>query len=151
MFKKLKAMAPANVELLGYLPHDQMKKLMQRAKGFVFAAEEDFGIMPVEAQACATPVIAYQRGGSLETVIDGVTGCFFEQQESDSIVEAIEHFEACYQHFDLTAVRRHAEYFRPERFRQQMFDLVELEWAQRSTRRRQPYTAEMNTKLRSPH
>ena len=144
MYKKLKAIAPANVELLGFLPHDRLKKLMQHAKGFVFAAEEDFGIMPVEAQACATPVIAYHRGGSLETVIDGVTGCFFEHQEPSSIVAAIEHFEAIHKHFDLSAVRRHAEYFRPERFRQQMFDFVELEWERRSARRSKPYTAALN-------
>ena len=147
MYKKLKSIAPNNVELIGFQPHDRLKKLMQQAKGFVFAAEEDFGIMPVEAQACATPVIAYERGGSLETVVDGVTGCFFSEQEPESIVDAIEHFEATQSHFDLSAIRRHAEYFRPERFRQQFSEFAELEWARRHSRRRRPHTAEFKPEL----
>ena len=67
-FKKIQEIAGDNVQLLGYQPDDVLRKYMQHAKAFVFAAEEDFGITPVEAQACGTPVIAYGRGGALETV-----------------------------------------------------------------------------------
>ncbi|MFG0288419.1 MAG: glycosyltransferase family 4 protein [Rhodopirellula sp. JB044] len=140
MFKSLKANCPPNVELLGYLQHDRMSKLMQNAKAFVFAAEEDFGITPVEAQACATPVIAYGRGGSLETVIDGVTGCFFAEQTPQSIAAAVDSFESQAGQFDLTQIRRHAEGFRPERFRKELSDFVEAEWAKfDGHRRHQPH------------
>src|SRR3546814_10558734 len=71
--KVVQAAAP-NIQLLGHQPFAVLKDFMQRARAFVFAAEEDFGIVPIEAQACGTPVIAYSKGGSLETVADGKTG-----------------------------------------------------------------------------
>jgi glycosyltransferase involved in cell wall biosynthesis len=138
MYKQLKAKCPSNVELLGYQPHDKLKAFMQRAKAFVFAAEEDFGIMPVEAQACATPVIAYGRGGSLETVVDGVTGCFFDEQTPESVVAAVDAFEAEEANYDLSAIRRHAEFFRPERFQEEIVDFVDEEWEKFLDRRRRP-------------
>lgn len=73
-FNKIKRKAGSNVQLLGYKKLDEMKGYLQRAKAFIFAAEEDFGITPVEAQACGTPVIAYGKGGILETVAEGKTG-----------------------------------------------------------------------------
>ncbi|MCM2370993.1 glycosyltransferase [Aporhodopirellula aestuarii] len=150
MFKSLQANCPANVELLGYVPHDRMSKLMQGAKAFVFAAEEDFGITPVEAQACATPVIAYGRGGSLETVVEGVTGCFFEEQSSRSIVAAVDAFEREYRHYDLAATRRHAEGFRPERFRQELGDFIAKEWSKfDASRRHKTIQSNPNTHPRS--
>ncbi|WP_417739203.1 glycosyltransferase [Rosistilla oblonga] len=128
MFKTLKANCPDNVELLGYLPHEKMLRLMQGAKAFVFAAEEDFGITSVEAQACATPVIAYGRGGSLETVVEGVTGCFFEEQVPESVAVAVDAFEQQQSQFDLQATRKHAEGFRPERFRAELAEFIDSEW-----------------------
>ena len=96
-FEKTKAIAGANIELLGYQPFDVLKEKMQKAKAFVFAAEEDFGITPVEAQACGTPVIAYGQGGALETVRgldkENPTGLFFEAQTVDSIVQTVKKFE----------------------------------------------------------
>ncbi|QDS91250.1 GDP-mannose-dependent alpha-(1-6)-phosphatidylinositol monomannoside mannosyltransferase [Rosistilla ulvae] len=139
MYKTLKANCPANVELMGYLPHERMSQLMQGAKAFVFAAEEDFGITSVEAQACATPVIAYGRGGSLETVVEGVTGCFFEEQVPQSVADAVDAFERQQDQFDLQATRCHAEGFRPQRFRAELAELVDAEWAKfAETRRRRP-------------
>ncbi|QDV71805.1 GDP-mannose-dependent alpha-(1-6)-phosphatidylinositol monomannoside mannosyltransferase [Rosistilla carotiformis] len=136
MYKTLKANCPANVELMGYLPHERMSQLMQGAKAFVFAAEEDFGITSVEAQACATPVIAYGRGGSLETVVEGVTGCFFEEQIPQSVADAVATFENHQDHFDLKATRQHAEGFRPERFREELANFVDSQWAQFVVNRR---------------
>ncbi|KAA5544745.1 glycosyltransferase family 4 protein [Adhaeribacter rhizoryzae] len=92
-FNKIKAKASANIELLGYQPFEVLKSYMQRAKAFVFAAEEDFGIIPVEAQACGTPVIAYNRGGVKETVINLETGVFFQKQKTASIIAAVSEFE----------------------------------------------------------
>ena len=120
-FKKIQEIAGDNVQLLGYQPDDVLRKYMQHAKAFVFAAEEDFGITPVEAQACGTPVIAYGRGGALETVrgygqgADDATGVFFGEQTVESIKEAVEHFEqvsiAC------EACRKNAERFGVEAFK----------------------------------
>lgn len=97
--KKIAALVAAapNIEYLGFVEDNGLVNLMQNAKAFVFAAEEDFGIIPVEAQACGTPVIAYGRGGSLETV-NGLnsscpTGVFFNEQKIDSILAAISQFE----------------------------------------------------------
>jgi glycosyltransferase involved in cell wall biosynthesis len=101
---------------------------MQRAKAFVFAADEDFGITPVEAQACGTPVIAYGRGGVTETVIDGETGLFFNEQTPASLNAAVERFESMATTFEPELIRKHAEQFGIERFRREMLELVEREW-----------------------
>lgn len=96
-FAKTKEIAKANVVMMGYQPFEVLKEKMQKAKAFVFAAEEDFGITPVEAQACGTPVIAYGIGGALETVCgldsDKSTGVFFKEQNVANIVEAVNMFE----------------------------------------------------------
>ncbi len=92
-YEKIKAIAKENITLMGYQPLDVLKEKMQHAKAFVFAAEEDFGITPVEAQACGTPVIAYGKGGALETVKENITGVFFEKQTVKGISEAVEKFD----------------------------------------------------------
>ncbi len=95
--QRVKAAAGPNVEVLGYQPSSVLVDLMQRAKAFIFAAEEDFGITPVEAQACGTPVIAFGRGGAVETVrgLDHSrpTGLFFDRQEPQAIADAVLAFE----------------------------------------------------------
>ncbi|WP_123041927.1 glycosyltransferase family 4 protein [Cohnella candidum] len=96
-FAKIKAKAKPNVTMLGYQPCDVLRKHMQKARAFVFAAEEDFGIAPVEAQSCGTPVIAYGRGGVLETVRGlgqaNPTGVFFPEQTVHSLIQAVHDFE----------------------------------------------------------
>lgn len=123
---KVRAKAGPNVTLLGYQPFEVLRDHMQRAKAFVFAAEEDFGIAPVEAQACGTPVVAFGRGGATETVAAGETGIFFQEQSVESLITAIEEFEKL--RFDPQRVRRNAEHFSAERFRQEFAALVEREW-----------------------
>jgi hypothetical protein len=98
--------------------------MMGRAKAFVFAAEEDFGISVVEAQACGTPVICFGKGGVLDSVIAGKTGLFFERQTAESIESAVETFETIQDSFDPVQIRSHAESFSAERFRRQFEDLV---------------------------
>jgi hypothetical protein len=103
---------------------------MQQAKAFVFAAEEDFGITPVESQACGTPVIAFGKGGAMETVVvsDDVslaTGIFFAEQTVESLVEAVQRFEARSPGFSPHACRRQAERFSIERFRREFELYVE--------------------------
>lgn len=113
-----------NVEYLGYQSTDNLICLMRSARAFVFAAEEDFGIVAVEAQACGTPVIAYARGGALETVQDGETGVFFHEQTQDAIIEAVERFEhSC--GIDARKCRRNAERFSESQFCQSFSALVD--------------------------
>lgn len=127
-WEKAKAVHAPNVTLLGYQPFKALKEHMQQAKGFVFAAEEDFGITPVEAQACGTPVIAYGRGGALETVkgldTEQATGVFFKEQSVESIVEAVKAFEQNSHRFSAQACRDNAERFSIEQFRTSMMKVI---------------------------
>lgn len=126
-FKKVKEKACSNVEILGYQKFDILKDHMQRAKAFIFAAEEDFGIIPIEAQACGTPVIAYGKGGSLETVKgkfvnqvinDNDTGVYFDKQNVDSLTNAISYFEENYSRFNPIKIRDFALTFDKEIFKE---------------------------------
>jgi glycosyltransferase involved in cell wall biosynthesis len=121
---KIKRKAGNNIELMGYQPFSVLKDKMAKARAFVFAAEEDFGIVPVEAQACGTPVIAFGKGGCLETVVDGVTGVHFEEQTKDSLMDAVKRFEMM--EFDSHAIRIHAEKFSSERFDREMVSFVNM-------------------------
>lgn len=129
---KIRAKAGPNVTVMGYQPFEVLRDHMQRAKAFVFAAQEDFGIVPVEAQACGTPVIALGRGGSLETV-RGLehpypTGVFFESQTLEAITEAVDTFEAAQWRFDPKEIREHARSFSEARFRETFAGYVERVW-----------------------
>jgi glycosyltransferase involved in cell wall biosynthesis len=121
-----------NISLLGYQPFSVMKDHMQRAKAFLFAAKEDFGIIVLEAQACGTPVIAYGEGGALETVV-GVgparTGLFFDQQTPEAIIAAVERFEAEKASFKPAACRANAEQFSPDVFRRHIANFVAEKYA----------------------
>lgn len=120
----IKACAAKNVEILGYQSDAVLKKYMQRAKAFVFAAKEDFGIIPVEAMACGTPVIAFGEGGALDTVIDGISGLFFKKQEEESICDAVNRFMT---EFDSSPqdIRRCVERFSAESFRKIFHSFVD--------------------------
>jgi glycosyltransferase involved in cell wall biosynthesis len=116
LLKECIANASPNVKVLGYQPDDVLCSHLMKAKAFIFAAEEDFGIAPVEAQACGTPVIAFGRGGALETVIDGETGIFFHEQTEEAIIKAVDDFEAREEKFDRAKIRENAERFSTSRF-----------------------------------
>lgn len=118
---KIKSKAGMNVDILGYQSNETMQQYMQNAKAFIFAAEEDFGITPVESQACGTPVIAFGKGGSLETVRpygeDNATGFFFEEQTIASLVGAVSLFERNLDKIDPNDCRKNAMKFSTPRFR----------------------------------
>ncbi|MGU7811125.1 glycosyltransferase family 4 protein [Burkholderia sp. AW49-1] len=128
--QKIRAKAGPNVEIMGYQPFAVLHDRMRRAKAFVFAAEEDFGISVVEAQACGTPVIAYGKGGALETVLEprahaNPTGLFFDEQTPHAIVAAVDDFERAPQRFTPHACRANAERFSADTFRRRFLDYVE--------------------------
>ena len=124
---KIRAQAKANVTILGYQPQATLLDYMQRARAFVFAAEEDFGIVPVEAQACGTPVVAFGKGGASESVIHGETSWLFNEQSVPTLVQAIEDFEQKFQS-STENIWQHAQQFSAERFRAQFANLVEQQY-----------------------
>jgi glycosyltransferase involved in cell wall biosynthesis len=125
----IRARAGGNIQLLGQQSTHELVGYMQRCKAFVFAANEDFGIAPVEAQATGAPVIAYGRGGVTETVIPGSTGIFFDEQSPESLAEAVHGFEQTAGNFDPDAIRQNAARFGSDRFREQFHDFVMQSWA----------------------
>jgi len=122
---KVKSKAARNIEILGYQPFDILKKYMQKAKAFVFAAEEDFGIVVVEAMACGTPVIAWYSGGTKETIVDGETGIFFNEQTTPSLIEAVKKFESSQNKYDASVIRAHSKQFSREVFEENIRNFVE--------------------------
>lgn len=127
--KGIRAKAGPNVEILGYQPFAVLHDHMRRAKAFVFAAEEDFGIAPVEAQACGTPVIAFGKGGVLETVRElgqaHPTGIFFREQSVPAVVAAVREFEQNAHRFSALDCRMNAERFSVATFRERFTGFVE--------------------------
>ena len=112
-----------NIVFLGRQPDEVVKKYMSECKALLFPGLEDFGIAPVEAQACGRPVIAYGKGGVLDTVIDGDTGIFFKEQTVESLKEAILKFEQM--QFDKYKIREHALEFDEEVFQKKIKDFIE--------------------------
>ena len=121
--EKIKKLASKNIEFVGFISDEEAVSYMQKAKAFVFAAEEDFGITPVEAHACGTPVICLGKGGTKETVIDGVTGIHFENQTIDDLLEAIKRFEKL--EFDYKKIREHSLKFSRIRFEREIKEFIE--------------------------
>lgn len=122
-FNKIAKLAKDNVTLLGFLPQEELIQYMATAKAFLFAAKEDFGILPVEAQACGTPVIAYGTGGVNETVIHQKTGILFQQQQIRAVTEAVNYFET--QSFDPYVIRKNALRFSKGRFKKKFSTYVQ--------------------------
>jgi UDP-N-acetylmuramyl pentapeptide phosphotransferase/UDP-N-acetylglucosamine-1-phosphate transferase/glycosyltransferase involved in cell wall biosynthesis len=123
----LTARAKSNVQIIGFQSSERLRQYMQRARAFVFVAEEDFGIVPVEAQACGTPVIAFGRGGVTESVSHLKTGFLFQEQTVDALVQAVEEFDRL--DWDSALIRKNAERFSIGEFRHQFLEIVKAEWA----------------------
>ena len=122
---KIKAKATKNVEILGYQPDHVMRDYLSRAKAFIYAALEEFGIIVVEAQAAGTPVIALGRGGALETVIENQTGLFFPEEEVGALISAVNTFEKNQDRFDPKKIKSHAETFNEERFEREFKQFID--------------------------
>jgi glycosyltransferase involved in cell wall biosynthesis len=130
LLKQIKARATSNVNVLGFQPFPVLLEHMQKARCFIFASEEDFGITPLEAQACGTPVLAFGKGAARETVVDGVTGLFFWTQTPQAICEAVQMYESMEHKFDPERVRSHAKGFSTEVFKKKFRAYVDARWAQ---------------------
>lgn len=126
--EELKKIAKSNIEFLGRISDEELRHRYSEAKAFVFPAEEDAGITVVEAMACGTPVIAYRAGGALETVKDGVSGEFFDQQTVESLRLAIQKFNA--DKFHIETLVEHAKKFDKKIFQKKIKDFVEEKYKQ---------------------
>ncbi len=122
--KKIRARSASNIEFLGYQPQEKLREYMQKAKAFVFAAEEDFGIMIVEALSCGTPVIAFNKGGATETIIGNETGILFDEQNPASIIEAVNQFEQSI-FFEPAKLNQYAKQFDRKVFEEKIKSFVE--------------------------
>ena len=124
--EKLKKMAKDNIEFLGQVSDSKKAELYSMALGFINPHEEDFGITAVESMASGRPVIAYKKGGSTETVVEGKTGIFFDEQEWEALADAVIRFD--YKKFNPVKIQEHALGFSKDRFKREMREFVEKEW-----------------------
>lgn len=125
----LRETAGATVELRGRQPFEVIQSCFARCRALIFPGEEDFGIVPLEAMASGRPVIAFRKGGALETVVEGKTGMFFNEQTPESLIDTITHFEADFARFIPSAIAQHARQFDRAVFKQRMHDTIS-KWLQ---------------------
>ena len=121
--ERLKSLAGPTIEFLGWRTNEEIRELYRSCRMLVFPGEEDFGIVPLEAMACGRPVVAYARGGALDTVADGISGLFFSEQTEDSLLDAVS--RAASIDWSPAAIRAHAETFGPSRFVSEMARVIQ--------------------------
>ena len=126
---RLKKLAGPTVEFLGFVPNEDLPELYRNAKALLFPQFEDAGVVPLETQACGTPVIAFKQGGVLDTVNEEVSGIFFKEQSIESLYDAIKRFEK--RKFDAKAIREHARKFCSHRFKEKIKDVVKTAMTQK--------------------
>jgi glycosyltransferase involved in cell wall biosynthesis len=147
--RALQQTAGPTITFLGYQPDDVVREHYRRCRAFIFPGEEDIGLTPIEAQACGRPVIAFGRGGALETVIGGLptssfapessTGVFFAEQSAESLADAIRFFELNETRFSPAFIRRHAERFDVSRFKSEMGSFINLRMLEFKNRKLEDY------------
>jgi glycosyltransferase involved in cell wall biosynthesis len=123
LMERLRGMAKPNIEFLGWLGDDAVRELYRGCRMLVFPGVDDFGLAPVEAQACGRPVVAFAQGGALDTIVEGVTGVLFHEQTAESLSEAVE--KCASMDWNRAAIRARAEYFGIDRFRRELAVSIE--------------------------
>lgn len=130
--ERLKQMAKSNIEFMGKVSHEKLAELYSQAIAFIHPQEEDFGIMAVESMASGRPVIAYKAGGALETVVEGITGKFFDDQTWESLADTIIRFKP--ENFSPEKIRAHTLQFDTEIFKRKIKDCVEQAYIEHMNR-----------------
>lgn len=141
LLDRLKAIAGPNVQLLGRQAFSVVKEKLETCKALVFPGLEDFGIVPVEAMASGAPVIAYGKGGALDTIVHGKTGILFKEQSNSALEAAIRGFEAGQYRFDVETLRDHAAGFDRAIFQRQFLQVVDSAFAAQTATHTHPYTS----------
>jgi len=131
---KVRTKAGSNIEFVGFQSGEKLKDYMKNAKAFVYAAEEDFGITIIEAMACGTPVIALNKGGTAETVIDGINGIHFNEQSADSIKIAVERFENMKNKFNYSSIANYSKQFDRKVFEEKIRTFIDHKISLRKTK-----------------
>jgi glycosyltransferase involved in cell wall biosynthesis len=126
MLKELRAKARDNITFVDRMDFNSLRRTFARARAYVMTAEEDFGITPVEAMASGRPVIAFGRGGALDSVVPNRTGILFDRQHPEALVEAIERMEEFLPRFDPVDAIDQASEFAPERFDERFREFANL-------------------------
>ncbi len=128
--KRLEGLADGvtNIEFLGRVDDKKLARLYRNAQGFIHPQEEDFGITAVESMACGTPVIAFRKGGAKETIVEGVTGIFFEKQTKEEIQKAVLDFDK--NKFNTREIRDHAKQFSVDKFKKNIKEFIDKKLAQ---------------------
>ncbi|MFC7397624.1 glycosyltransferase [Chelatococcus sp. GCM10030263] len=147
MLSELRGLAGPNVEIMGPQPFEVLRFHYAHCRALIFPGEEDFGIVPVEAMASGRPVIAYDRGGATETVVDGSTGVLFQEQTVEGLNAAVERLEASV--FDPAQIAFHARQFSRSQFKQQMQDAVRAAFATQRGEREAYAVAPARPRLRA--
>jgi glycosyltransferase involved in cell wall biosynthesis len=122
---ELKGNAGPSITIMGRQPFSVIRDYYARCKALIFPGEEDFGIVPVEAMASGRPVIAFKKGGALETVIDGLTGLFFDEQTPESLIAAVQVYERIEKNFSSSLIVEHAHQFDRQKFKVRMQEAIE--------------------------
>jgi glycosyltransferase involved in cell wall biosynthesis len=128
---RLRRLAGPTIQFMGRQPDHEVRRQLANCRAFIFPGEDDFGMTPLEAQACGRPVIAYGAGGALHTIVPGKTGIFFRSPEAESLAAAVSEFRD--DRFDPATIRQHALYFDTRQFRQRFLDFVESRIAEYPT------------------
>ncbi len=128
--KELKQKAKDNIEFLGFVSDAELHKLYSECEALIFPQIEDFGITPLEAMASGRPVIAYKKGGALDTIVENETGVFFKEQNTKSLTEAVQRFQG--KKFDPQKIREHARKFDKKKFQRQMMEYIKNKWREHS-------------------
>jgi glycosyltransferase involved in cell wall biosynthesis len=120
--KILRKMAKPNIEFLGWKDNEELRDYYRNCKALVFPGAEDFGIVPLEAQACGRPVIAFEKGGALESIKEGISGIFFKEQTIDCLVNTIKLFETM--EFNPSLIRENTSFFSRNKFKEKIYNFI---------------------------
>jgi glycosyltransferase involved in cell wall biosynthesis len=129
--RRLRRLAGPTIQFMGHQPDHDVRKQLAACRALIFPGEDDFGMTPVEAQACGRPVIAYGAGGALDTIVPGTTGMFFHSPEAESLAAAVSEFRD--DRFDPATIRQHALYFDIRQFQQRFLEFLESRIAEHPT------------------
>ena len=125
----LKKRENSRIKIMGRQNWEICKKYLGEAKALIFPGVEDFGMVPVEANACGTPVICFAQGGAKETIVDKLTGVYFHEQSAEAIINAVNYFEENYSDFNTVKIRSHACNFNKQRFEKEIKDFINTKYS----------------------